>query len=140
MRRAGSWDPLLQCLHLDSSSNKIQRNYMGLKITACLPTGGANSGQKIQRDQKTQLTILKSPEQKRGVGSKSRVLSMPPAQNITSGVGRPPKPPLQPDTLDTPLPSPHIRRELPPPPALGSKPARDRDVCSLYPLLQQVPQ
>ena len=43
MRGAGTGNPLLQgcnaCTwtHL-SSSNKIQRNYMGLKITACLPS------------------------------------------------------------------------------------------------------
>ena len=54
LRRAGAWDPVLQCgnacswTHL-SSSNKIQRNYMGLKITACMP-----SWDKFwQRDQKT---------------------------------------------------------------------------------------
>ena len=45
---------------------------------------------KIQRDQKitqTQLPILKSWEQKQGVGSKSRVLHIPPALNTTKGVG-----------------------------------------------------
>ena len=40
---------------------------------------------------------------------------MRPAHNTTKGVGKPPKPPLQPDPLDTPLPSPHIRNKLGPP-------------------------
>lgn len=32
---AGTWEPLLQCLHLDKylPNNKIERNYKGLKIT-----------------------------------------------------------------------------------------------------------
>ena len=47
--------------------------------------------------QKAQMPLLKSREQRQGVGSKSRVLCMPPAHNITKGVGRPPKPPLQSD-------------------------------------------
>ena len=47
------------------------------------PRVGANSRQKIQRDQKTQLPLLKSLEQTQSVGSKSRVLSMPPAHNET---------------------------------------------------------
>ena len=58
-----------------------------------------------------QLPLLKSREQKQGVGSKSRVLGMPSAHTTTKGVGRSPKPPLRP-TLDTPLPSPHIRNQL----------------------------
>ena len=37
----------------------------------------------IQRDQKAQLPLLKSQEQKQGVGSKSRVLGMPPAHTTT---------------------------------------------------------
>ena len=45
MRQAGTWDPLLKCCnactwtHL-SLSNKIQRNYMGLKIIACMCSWG----------------------------------------------------------------------------------------------------
>ena len=41
---------------------------------------------KIQKDQ-----------QKQGFSSKSRVLHMSPANSTTKGVGRPPKPPFQPD-------------------------------------------
>ena len=45
VRQTGTWDPLLQCCnactwtHL-SLSNKIQRNYMGQKITACMHSWG----------------------------------------------------------------------------------------------------
>ena len=46
-----------------------------------------NSGQKTQRDQKTQVPLLKSPEQKQGTG-------MLPAINTTRGVDKTPKPPL----------------------------------------------
>ena len=46
-----------------SSLATTQRNCKGLKVTVCL-TVGANSGQKIQKDQKTQLPLLKSREQK----------------------------------------------------------------------------
>ena len=40
---------------------------------------------KIQKDQKAQLPLLKTQEQKQGVGSKSGVLHMPPALNTTKG-------------------------------------------------------
>ena len=46
-----------------------------------------NSGQKTQRDQKTQMPLLKSPEQKQGTG-------MPPAISNTRGVDKTPEPPL----------------------------------------------
>ena len=61
--------------------------------------------QKIQRDQKPQLPLLKSLEQKQGVGSKSRVLRMPPAHN-PKGVGETPKPALPPDPWTRPYPHP----------------------------------
>ena len=40
---------------------------------------------------------MKNLEQKQGIRSKSRVLRMPPAHNVTEGVGKPPKLALQPD-------------------------------------------
>ena len=61
----------------------------------------------IQRDQKTQLPLLKSLEQKQGVRRKSRVLRMPPAHTTTTrGVGKTPKPPLQPNPWTHPYPHP----------------------------------
>ena len=61
---------------------------------------------------KSLLSLLKSQEQTVGVKSKARECVL----RIQRG-GHTPKPPLQPDTLNTPLPSPHIRNKL----ALGSK-------------------
>ena len=85
-RQAGAWDPLLQCLHLDNVclGNKMQRNCKGLKIIACAV--GANYGQKGTKRPKLQVPLLKSWEQKQGVGSKSRVLRMPPA-HVTATLG-----------------------------------------------------
>ena len=50
-----------------------------------------------KRPKKPQLPLLKSQEQKQGVGDKSRALRMPPAINTTKAGGRQPKPRLQPD-------------------------------------------
>ena len=68
LRQAGTWDPLLQfcsaCTWTNvSSSNKIQRNYIGLKITC---TVGANSRQKIQKDQKIPTATSEEPGAKTG--------------------------------------------------------------------------
>ena len=52
---------------------------------------------KIQRDQRAPLPLLKS-------GSKRRSLRMPPALNTTKGVGRPPKQLLWPDPRTHPYP------------------------------------
>ena len=94
VRQAGTWDPLLHCCNACTwknvpQSNKIQRNYKGLKITACMYSWGKFWTKDIK---KPQLPLLKSREQKQGVRSKSRVLHMRPALNTTKGVGRPPKP------------------------------------------------
>ena len=109
LRQAGSWDPLLQfyddCTgtHL-SSSDKIQRNCMGLKITACMQLGQILD----KRDQKTQLPLLKSPEHKQGTAHAPCT-----HRHLRGGQTTRATPPAQP--LDTPLPSPHIRNQLPPP-------------------------
>ena len=53
--------------------------------------------QVMDNKMQAQLPLLKSQEKNQGIGSKTRVLHMPPAHNITKGVGKPPKPSLQPD-------------------------------------------
>ena len=58
---------------------------------------------RYKKTKKTQPALLKSWEQKQGVASKSRVLCMPPALT-TKGVGKTPKPPLQPDPWTHPYP------------------------------------
>ena len=64
-----------------SSSNKIQRNYMRLKITTCRDSWGKFWTPKIKREQKAQLPLLRSVELKQRVRSESRVLHMPPAHS-----------------------------------------------------------
>ena len=68
---AGSWDPLLQCCnactwtHL-SLSNPIQRNCMGLKITACMCSWDKLWTKDTKRPKKPQLPLLKGLEQNQG--------------------------------------------------------------------------
>ena len=58
------------------------------------------------KTKKTQLPLLKSPEQKQGVKSKRRVLRKPLAHSTTNGVGKTPKPPPQPNAWTHPYPHP----------------------------------
>ena len=91
VRQAGTQDPLLQCVHQVSPLLEQQntRNCMGLKITAFMHNRGkfrtkdTKTKKKKKTPPKLQLLLLKSPEQKQGVGSKSRVPCMPPALNST---------------------------------------------------------
>ena len=82
-----------------SSSNKIQRNYMRLKITACLQQLEHILG---KRCKETKTPVLKSLEQRPGTAC---------AQACNSPKGwATPKPTLWPILL-TPLPSPYIRNK-----------------------------
>ena len=71
IRQAGTWDPLLQCLHLDKPLLQ-QQNTKKLQGTKnnCLCVQLGQIMDKIQKDQKkkekTQLPLLKSREQKQG--------------------------------------------------------------------------
>ena len=80
----GHWDKLgpgtllLQCLHRDTPhlQERNTKKLYGTKNNS----GYAQLGQILdKRDQNTQLPLLKSLEQKQGVGTKSRVLHIPPA-------------------------------------------------------------
>ena len=72
--RLGTWDPLLQCYNAytwkNFSSNKIliQRDEKRLKITACRQLGEIIDN-KIQKEQKSQLPLLRSWKQKECLGS-----------------------------------------------------------------------
>ena len=81
----------------------------------------------IQKDQKAQLSLLKSQE-------KSRELCMGPAQNTTKRVGEPSKPPLWLDPW-TPLPSAHVKHEL----AHSWEQTQEPAICSHSLLLEQWP-
>ena len=81
-----AWDPghfaaAPHRLHLDTAllSNKTHRNYMGLKITVSVHRWGKFWSKKTKKEKKKiQLPFLRSQEQRWSVGSKCRVLCMPP--------------------------------------------------------------
>ena len=81
-----------------SSSNKIQRNYKGLKITVCMCSWG-KFWTSYKETKKPNCHFWRARK-------KSRVLRMPPAHNTTKGVGKTPKPPLWPDPWTHPYPHP----------------------------------
>ena len=81
--------------------------------------------------------LLKSQKQKLGVGSKSRVLCMPPACSTTTGMGKPPKPPFWIHPWAHLYLHSTIRNEVAP--TSGSKQAGEHITCSYYPMLQQGP-
>ena len=86
--QAGTWDSLLQCLHLDKCLlltffDKTQRNDKELKITAHILSWGKLWTTRYKRSKLNRYFW--------GARNKSRVLHMVPAQSTTKGVGRPPK-------------------------------------------------
>ena len=107
MRQAGTWDlePFAAVLAPGqmSPSNKIQRNYKGLKITACMYSWG----KLWTKRPKIQLPFLKIWEQKQGT------VHAPCTQHHLRGGQTTSATPL-PQPLDTPLPSPPIRNQLAP--------------------------
>lgn len=108
----GSW---AQGLHLDTPLPKKQNAkeivWDQKQLHACAVR--ANSGQKVQRDQKRHLPLSRSLQQMQGVRSKSRILSMPPGHNTTYGVGKTRKPPLQLNRWTSPNPHPMQGTSLP---------------------------
>ena len=83
LRQAGTWDPLLQCLHL--GKRLLEQQNKGLKITVCICSWGKFW---TTRYKETKKPLLKNQEQKQHVGSKNRALSMPPAHSTTKGAGQ----------------------------------------------------
>ena len=129
LRQAGTWDPLLQCLHLDTPLCKQQnrkKQYGTENNYACAV--GANSGQKIQRDQKSQLPLLKGWSKTRVLGAKAGYCACP--LHTTPPKGRA-------EHLSCPsgLMPGHTLTLTP-----YKEPAREPVVCSCSPLLQQEPQ
>ena len=109
LRQAGTWDPLLQCLHLDKCLLKKQNtkklyetknNCMHVQLGQILDNN-------IQRDQKPNCDFWRA-------GSKSRVLSMPPAYSTAKGVGKPPKPLSSPSPGCIPTLTPYKEPAWPP--------------------------
>ena len=134
LRQARTWDPLLQCCHACtwtnlSSSNKIQRNCMGLKITACMCTWGKFWTKDTKRP-KNPTATFEEPGAKAGYCACP--LHTTPPKGWAKHLCRPSGP--------TPGHTPCKEQARPPSPAPGSKPAREPVVCSHSPLLQQGPQ
>ena len=104
----GPFAAVLQCLHLDTPLFQQQntKKLHGTKNNCVDVQLGQILDKRYKETKKAQLSLLRSLEQKQGVTSKSRVLSMPPALNTTRGVGKPPKPHLQPDLWTHPYPHP----------------------------------
>lgn len=73
-----------------SLSNLMQRSHEGLKINVCMHSWGKLWAIRYKKTKNTNWNFWR-------VESKSRVICMPPAQNTTKGVCKPPKPPLWPD-------------------------------------------
>ena len=137
MRQAGTWDPLLQCCnacpwtHL-SSSNKIQRNCMGLKITVCMLGQHCMLGQlcacwgkfwtKDKKRPKNPTAPFEEPGAKAGGQEQKQGTAHAPCtkHHLRGEKNTQATPPARP--RDTPLPSPHIRNKLAP--ASGSEQAR----------------
>lgn len=109
MKQAGTWDPLLQSLHLDKSLPEQQKTkkLQGTKnncMHACAV--GANYKQWDRKRPKPKGHFW-------GARSKSRVPGMSPAHSTIKRVSRPPKPSLQPSLPIRPHPlSPHIKNQL----------------------------
>ena len=110
--RPGTWDPLLQCLHLDkcSWSNKNTKKLQGMS-NKCAHAVRANYGQDIKRPE-TQLQLLKSWEQKWGQEQKQGIPHAACTQQHL-GEGTPPKPPLWPNPWTQPYIHPIYGTTLP---------------------------
>ena len=109
----GTWGPLLECLPLGniSSSNRTQRNYKGLKITAHMRSW----------DKLWTIRYNPLPQTNRhfwGAESKSGALHMVPARGTSKPVGRPPKLPWAHPQIH---PYPHPLKEPACPPQRVSK-------------------
>ena len=105
----GTWDPLLQCLHLDKRLLEQQntKKLYGTKNSCVHVHLGQIMDNKIQKDQKPNCHFWRVP-------SKNRVLCMHPAHNTTKRVGKPPKLLLLPNPRSRPYPHPISGISLPP--------------------------
>ena len=87
-----------------SSSNKVQRNYEGLKITACTRSWGKLW---TTRYKKTKHPAATSEEPGAKAGDRPYPLHTPPPKGWVDHLNHPSSPPP-----DAPLPSPHSRNKL----------------------------
>ena len=116
---------------------------MGLKITVHVCSWGklwGNRYEKTKKKKKSWLRLLKSQEQKLGVGSKSRVLHVPPALGTTNGVASHLSHPCGPTPGHTPTLTPYKEQVHHPPPLPWGLAQRAREtVFSQFPYCSRRP-
>ena len=123
VRQAGTSNPLLQCCsaciwtHL-SSGNKTQRNYKGLKITLHMRRGGKFWTTRYKEIKKPNCHFWRARSKKRCQEQKQGTGHAPCTPHHQRGEQNTSATPLT-RSLDTCLPSPHIRNQLSP--NLGSE-------------------
>ena len=111
IRWTGTWAPLLQYCNAWThfSSNKIQRNCMGPKITTYMPSWGQILDKRYKNTKKLNCHLKKKKSGgKAGVRTKAWALHTPPPKGWTHTSATPPT-----QLLGTPLPSPHRNSQLP---------------------------
>ena len=84
-----------------SSSNKMQRDYMGLKITLCMRSWGKFWTKRYKDKKNIYCHFRRAGSKNLGVREQKS-----PCTKHHIGVGRPPKPPLQQDPCTHPPPHP----------------------------------
>ena len=108
VRQAGDVAPRTLCCNAYTWKNIFSTKYkLSRTKNNCVHAQlGQIMNNKIPKDKKAPLALLKSRAEKQGAGSKSRGLGMPPALSTNKAVGKPPKPPLWLDPWTCPYPTP----------------------------------
>ena len=103
VKQAEIWDPLQQCCnacpwrHL-ILNNKVQRNYMGLKITVCLFSWGKIMDKRYKETENPNCHFWRAWSKTRVLGAKAACCSCSRHTTPPGGeVGKTPKPPLWPN-------------------------------------------
>ena len=132
----GPFAAVLRCLQPDLPPLKQQnKNKLYGSKNTCMPTQLGQILDPNDTETKIQLPLLQSLEQKQGVRSKRRILSMSPVHTTTKGVGKIPKQPLRPEPWTQPCP--HSIKEQAS--LLFRKWSKGTCCFSCCPLLQQDP-
>ena len=120
VRQAGTPDPLLQCSHLDKPFCKQQntKKLYGTKITVCMCSWGKSWTKRYKKTKKPNCHFWRARSKKRCQEQKQGTGHAPCTPHHQRGEQNTSATPLT-RSLDTCLPSPHIRNQLSP--NLGSE-------------------
>ena len=145
MRQAGIWDPLLQCCNASctwtnlSSSNKIRRNYKGLKIAARMGGWGKFWTKDTKRPKHPYCHFWRARSKNRVSRAKAGYCACPLHTPPPKGWADHLRHPSSPTPGHTPTLTPCKEQARPPyPPREWA--VREHVACSHSPLLQQGPQ